>query len=107
MTAEYIYELVINKKDIILSLSTYKERIEMIINIAKQAPLPEGTPSQFAFFETLNIESDALIQCLELSKQAGRCLVIPNNEFSREESENIQRVLNKIYDLCEQVGARH
>lgn len=101
MNASYIWELIESKKEDILSFSAPTDRMRKIIQIIKQAPIPPGTPSGFAFIETLNIESGALLQLCERYEKSGRCHVIPINNFSKTETDNVRSVLEKIYELCE------
>ena len=100
MKADYIWGLVKNQKESILSLSTPYERIRSVIEIIESAPISPNTPLGFEFIETMNIESEALLQVLRMYEKSGKCLVVPN-EFSIIEVEHVKSVLKNIYDLCE------
>lgn len=107
MKASYIIELIKNDEDIIKNISTQQDRINKVIEIIKLAPIPAGTPPQFAFFETMNIESDAIIKALEIYKKSGRVDVIPINDFSNVESSNVRKALKYIYNICEYNNQEH
>lgn len=100
MKALYILELVKRDEESILSLPTTMERIDRIIEIAKQAPVPDGTPVGFEFFETMDAESSFLIRALEVYKTSGRVIIVPN-DFSKVEAEHVTAALDFIYELCE------
>lgn len=101
MKASYIWELIESKKEDVLSFSEPTDRMRMIIQIIKHAPVPPDTPSGFAFIDTLNVESGALLQVCEMYEKSGRCHVLPINSFSETETDNVRSVLEKIYELCE------
>lgn len=103
MKAEYILELVKAKENLILALPTVPDRINKVIEIAKNAPISPDTPVGFEFVEKMNIESSYLIQALNMYRKSGRVLIIPN-EFSNIEAKNVTDALNYIYDLCEKKG---
>lgn len=100
MEAAYVLELIEARKGEIQSLLSVQGRINMVIDIIQSAPIPEGTPVGFAFMETMNVESDFLLQALRMYEKAGRCLLVPN-DFSKVEAKNATAALNKIYDICE------
>lgn len=100
MKAEYILELVEAKKSEILALLTVQDRINKVIEIAKSAPVPSGTPVGFEFVETMNVESGYLIEALKMYEKAGRVVIAPN-QFSKTEADNVSSVLCRIYELCE------
>lgn len=100
MKAEYILELVLAKQSDILALSTVQDRINKVIEIAENAPVPSGTPVGFEFVETMNVESGYLIEALKMYKKADSVVVVPN-QFSKIEADNITKVLCSIYKLCE------
>ena len=100
MNTSYILELVKQNEDAILSLPTTIERIERVIEIANQAPVPPGTPLGFDFIETMNVESSYLIQALKKYKSSGRVILIPNG-FCVEEVKHVTTALDYIYELCE------
>lgn len=101
MKVSYILELVKRDEEAILSHPTTMERIDKIIEIAKQAPVPDCTPVGFDFFETMDAESSFLIRALEMYKTSGRVIIAPNN-FSKVEAEHVNAALDYIYELCEE-----
>lgn len=100
MEASYIWKLIKRDEDVILSYSTREERIDKVIEIVKNAPVPHDTPIGFEFLDTMNVESSFLIRALEMYKTSGRVLLLPN-KYSVVEEKNVTKVLSYIYELCE------
>lgn len=100
MKADYIWMLIEKQKEDIVSLKNTQERVERIIKIIDNAPVPPDTPLNFVFLETMDIESDILSNALKRYRLGGRDLISPD-EFYETDVENVTAVLEKIYDLCE------
>lgn len=100
MNASYILELIKQNEEIILSIPSTIQRMEKVIEITKNAPIPPGIPNGLEFIETLNVESQFLLHALEMYKTSGRVILIPNS-FSKAESKQVTAALDYIYELCE------
>lgn len=105
MNASYILGLIKQNEEIILSIPSTMQRMEKVIEITRNAPIPPNIPNGLEFFETLNVESNFLLQALEMYKTSGRVILIPNS-FSKDESKHVTAVLNYIYELCERDVAK-
>lgn len=100
MEVSYILELINQQKESILAYPTTMERIDKVIEIAEDAPIPPGTPVGFEFMERMNVESFGLIRALKMYKKSGR-IVLSSNEICDEEAEHVNAALDYVYELCE------
>lgn len=58
MNASYILGLIKQNEEIILSIPSTMQRMEKVIEITRNAPIPPNIPNGLEFFETLNVESN-------------------------------------------------